>query len=121
MLGMEYFDRYSRSFSASGSGAPTDDFADLSLTDNGEGKRSIDSGHSDYRILSYFGRLNYDYKGRYLLSAVFRQDGYSSLLGDNRWGFFREFLPDGFLDKRKFRKKMLCLSCHLVNYVRVMV
>lgn len=100
MLGMEYFDRYSRSFSASGSGAPTDDFADLSLTDNGEGKRSIDSGHSDYRILSYFGRLNYDYKGRYLLSAVFRQDGYSSLLGDNRWGFSREFLPDGFLDKK---------------------
>ena len=32
--------------------------------------------------------MNYDYKDKYLLSGVFRQDGYSSLLGDNRWGFF---------------------------------
>lgn len=88
MLGMEYYDNEKRGFSASGSGAPTDDFADLALTDKGEGKRSIDSWHEQYRILSYFGRLNYDYKGKYLLSAVFRHDGYSSLLGDNRWGFF---------------------------------
>ena len=77
-----------RGFEAKGSGAPTDDFSDLSLTDNGEGKRTINSWHEQYRILSYFGRLNYDYKSKYLLSAVFRQDGYSSLLGDNRWGFF---------------------------------
>lgn len=88
MLGMEYYANEKRGFSASGSGAPTDDFADLALTDKGEGKRSIDSWHEQYRILSYFGRLNYDYKGKYLLSAVFRHDGYSSLLGDNRWGFF---------------------------------
>ena len=107
MLGMEYFDRYSRSFSASGSGAPTDDFADLSLTDNGEGKRSIDSGHSDYRILSYFGRLNYDYKGRYLLSAVFRQDGYSSLLGDNRWGFFPGVSAGWIFGQENFVKNAL--------------
>lgn len=88
LLGSEFFDRNSKGFSASGSGAPTDDFGDLQYTDKGEGKRNIDSSHSRYRILSYFGRLNYDYKTRYLLSAVFRQDGYSSLLGDNRWGFF---------------------------------
>ena len=88
MLGMEYYANEKRGFSGSGSGAPTDDFADLALTDKGEGKRAIDSWHEQYRILSYFGRLNYDYKGKYLLSAVFRHDGYSSLLGDNRWGFF---------------------------------
>lgn len=88
MLGMEYYANEKRGFSGSGSGAPTDDFADLALTDKGEGKRNIDSWHEQYRILSYFGRLNYDYKGKYLLSAVFRHDGYSSLLGDNRWGFF---------------------------------
>ncbi len=43
-----------KGFSASGSGAPTDDFADLNLTDNGEGKRTIDSWHSQYRILFLF-------------------------------------------------------------------
>ncbi len=88
LLGMEYFDRHTKGFNASGGNAPTDDFWDLGLTDSGENKRGIDSWHSRYRILSYFGRANYDYLGKYLLSAVFRQDGYSSLLGDNRWGFF---------------------------------
>lgn len=88
MLGTEYYDLKTKGFKASGSGAPTDDFADLNLTDNGEGKRTIDSWHSQYSILSYFGRANYDFQGKYLLSAVFRYDGYSSLLGDNRWGFF---------------------------------
>lgn len=88
LLGSEFFDQEVKGFSASGSGAPTDDFHDLGLTDPGENKRGIDSWHSRYRILSYFGRINYDYKDKYLASAVFRQDGYSSLLGDNRWGFF---------------------------------
>ncbi|MBZ4651642.1 MAG: outer membrane protein [Proteiniphilum sp.] len=88
LLGAEYFDKENKGFNASGSGAPTDDFWDLGLTDTGEGKRSIDSWHSQYRILSYFGRANYDYQGKYLISGVFRYDGYSSLLGDNRWGFF---------------------------------
>lgn len=88
MLGMEFYDRYKRGFNASGQGAPTDDLPDLGLTDKGENKRSIDSWHEKQRILSFFGRLNYDYKEKYLLSFVFRQDGYSSLLGDNRWGFF---------------------------------
>ncbi len=88
MAGTELYDVTSKGFSASGSGAPTDDFQDLSLTDNKEGKRSIDSWHSQYRILSYFGRANYNYLGKYLLSGVMRYDGYSSLLGSNRWGFF---------------------------------
>ena len=88
MLGMEYYNKYQRGFEAQGQGAPTDDLPDLSLTDKGEGKRTINSWHEKQRILSFFGRLNYDFKAKYLLSFVFRRDGYSSLLGDNRWGFF---------------------------------
>ena len=97
MLGSEYYDKKTKGFSASGSGAPTDDFADLNLTDNGEGKRTIDSWHSQYRILSYFGRLNYD-------SGVFRYDGYSSLLGDNRWGFFPGVSAGWIFGKEDFIK-----------------
>ena len=88
MLGMEYYNKYQRGFEAQGQGAPTDDLPDLSLTDKGEGKRTINSWHEKQRILSFFGRLNYDFKDKYLLLFVFRRDGYSSLLGDNRWGFF---------------------------------
>lgn len=39
-------------------------------------------------ILSYFGRVNYDYKERYLLELIGRYDGSSKFLPSNRWAFF---------------------------------
>lgn len=39
-------------------------------------------------ILSYFGRFNYDYLGRYLLEFNGRYDGSSKFLPENRWDFF---------------------------------
>jgi len=40
------------------------------------------------RRLSYFGRLNYNYKEKYLLNATFRADGSSRFSSQNRWGYF---------------------------------
>lgn len=40
------------------------------------------------KLLSFFGRVNYDYKDRYLFTATYRADGSSIFLGDNRWGYF---------------------------------
>ncbi|HBG88611.1 MAG TPA: SusC/RagA family protein, partial [Marinilabiliaceae bacterium] len=37
---------------------------------------------------SYFGRVNYDFKGKYLLSATFRADGSSKFSDKNKWGYF---------------------------------
>lgn len=88
LVGTEYYDDYVKGFAASGSGAPTDDFMALGYTSADKDKRSISSYHRRERIMSYFGRANYDYDAKYLLSAIFRYDGYSRLLGDNRWGFF---------------------------------
>ena len=39
-------------------------------------------------LLSYYGRINYSYDGRYYLSASFRRDGSSRFSKDNRWGTF---------------------------------
>lgn len=39
-------------------------------------------------MMSYFGRLNYDYKSRYLLEAQARYDGSSKFQPENRWQFF---------------------------------
>lgn len=39
-------------------------------------------------LLSYFGRLNYDYKGKYLLTATLRADASSKLNPKDRWGYF---------------------------------
>ncbi len=118
MLGWEFFDSYNTGLSASGSGAPTDDFMDLGLTSTEENRRSIDSYHVRNRINSFFGRLNYDYDERYLMTLTFRRDGYSNLL-TNRWGnfpgislgwnlhneafFANAFGPDNFFNRMKLR------------------
>jgi TonB-linked SusC/RagA family outer membrane protein len=50
---------------------------------------SIDNFYfPDDKLLSFFGRVNYDFKDRYLFTATYRADGSSKFLGDNKWGFF---------------------------------
>src|SRR5690606_21812261 len=43
---------------------------------------------SQWGLSSYFARVNYGYKEKYLLSASFRTDGSSRFGPDNRWGYF---------------------------------
>ncbi len=43
---------------------------------------------SEHSLLSFFARANYDYKGKYLLSLVMRQDGSSRFGPDNKYGYF---------------------------------
>ncbi|GHU85814.1 SusC/RagA family TonB-linked outer membrane protein [Bacteroidia bacterium] len=42
----------------------------------------------DDKLLSFFGRLNYDFSGKYLFSATFRRDGSSKFSDGHRWGNF---------------------------------
>jgi TonB-linked SusC/RagA family outer membrane protein len=90
MAGFEYYAVRNMGFGAGGSLAPTDDFQDLGLTLNNATTqtRSTDSWHSRERIMSGFGRLNYDYDGKYLATFTVRRDGYSRLVGDNQYGTF---------------------------------
>ncbi len=46
------------------------------------------ANHTDDRIVSFFGRLNYSYKDRYNVSGTFRRDGSSRLGANTRWGDF---------------------------------
>ncbi len=39
-------------------------------------------------LISYFGRVNYDYDGRYILSGTLRADGSSKFAKGNQWGYF---------------------------------
>ena len=87
MAGTEFWDKQYKYIYAYGYGAPTDDFGDLSYTSTEEGKRSVDTSHNRERIMSFFGRVQYDYLDRYILAFTFREDGYSRLI-NNRWGFF---------------------------------
>jgi TonB-linked SusC/RagA family outer membrane protein len=42
----------------------------------------------DSRLLSYFARLQYDYDGKYLISAVVRRDGSTKFGPENKFGYF---------------------------------
>ena len=49
---------------------------------------SFSSGYSETSMISYAARLNYSYKGKYLVTATIRRDGSSKFTKDNRWGTF---------------------------------
>ncbi|MDL2212344.1 TonB-dependent receptor [Bacteroides sp. OttesenSCG-928-D19] len=69
---------------------------DLSLPDFTAALDKLDpvlggTAEQDYAVVSYFGRLNYAYKQRYLFEANFRRDGSSRFGPDYRWGTFPSF------------------------------
>lgn len=90
LAGAEFYDSYYRSLGASGALAPTDDFMALGLTTNTSDNptRGASSGHVNDRIISQFGRVNYDFADKYLASVTLRHDGVSRLSSDSRWGLF---------------------------------
>lgn len=85
LAGGEYFNLSTFGFSAAGSKAATDFIYTLNAVTE---RTSTSSTLADQRILSGFGRMNYDYEGRYLVSAVLRYDGISRLAPENRWAAF---------------------------------
>lgn len=58
--------------------------ADNETKDNG-------GGHAQWALQSFFGRLNYNFKERYLFEANVRFDGSSRFAKGNRWGIFPSF------------------------------
>lgn len=54
----------------------------------GTGDKSILDNRTGWATRSFFGRLNYDYKGRYLVEINGRYDASSRFAKANRWGFF---------------------------------
>lgn len=83
--GFSYFGRNSYAMSASGQGAATDLIPTLNAATT---PVSVGGSVSDQVILGYFGRVNYDYKQKYLFSLNARYDGASNLGANHKWGFF---------------------------------
>lgn len=110
--GVEYRDEYSEVISAVGTGFPSGRFRTLDLAAT---PQSIGGFTGAFKVASAFGRVQYDYDNRYMLSASVRRDGSSRFGEDNQWGLFysgsvgweltREPFMDGveFLDQLKLR------------------
>jgi len=90
LVGQEMINSQSNRVTSTIQGYPTSfTFEDsMNLTTQGI-PQSVDNFYSpDDKLLSFFGRVNYDFKNRYLFTATMRADGSSKFLGDNRWGYF---------------------------------
>jgi TonB-linked SusC/RagA family outer membrane protein len=52
------------------------------------GDQTVGSGHTDWSVLGFFSRLNYDYDNKYLLELNFRRDATSKFRDGMRWGSY---------------------------------
>lgn len=86
VLGASYINDYTFNMNGSGRNAPTDYIPTLNATEP-ETQRITTTKATDI-IMSYFGRVNYDFDAKYLFSASFRVDGSSRFAADHRWGLF---------------------------------
>ncbi|GAB1414682.1 TonB-dependent receptor [Paludibacter sp.] len=51
----------------------------------------VGGGKSEWALLSFFGRINYNFDNRYLITGTIRRDGTSRINEQNRWGTFPSF------------------------------
>ncbi|MFW5701198.1 MAG: SusC/RagA family TonB-linked outer membrane protein, partial [Cyclobacteriaceae bacterium] len=53
-------------------------------------------------LASFFGRINYDYKDKYLFTAILREDGSSNFAKGNRWGSFPSLSAGWIISEEPF-------------------
>jgi TonB-linked SusC/RagA family outer membrane protein len=79
-------------------------YFDNTLTDLSVGTTNVTTGGIVTKdvLLSYFGRINYDYQEKYLLEAIVRYDASSRFAPENRWGAFPSASLGWRIDKEGF-------------------
>ena len=63
---------------------------------------SIYGGYGDHTMLSYFGRVNYDLKDKYMLTAILRTDGSSRFGAANKFGTFPSLSAGWIFSRESF-------------------
>ncbi len=87
--GVNYETWASKDVSAWGRDLSSINLDDLNLVgqnEKGETETGVGGGQNEYALFGAFARINYDYKGRYLVEVSGRYDGSSRFSKDYRWG-----------------------------------
>ena len=108
MLGHETQDGSYEDLSGSRTGYKFNSVHELPAGDSSTAKNSSSVG--EYAIESYFGRLNYNFGERYLLTTTLRADGSSSFGPNNRWGYFPSVALAWRASQESFLKDVAWLS-----------
>ena len=84
---------------------PTNDLTDMNA---GDAATQKNEGYSrELAMISWFGRVNYDFMGKYIVEANIRADASSRFADGNRWGYFPSFSgawrisEEGFMENTK--------------------
>lgn len=103
-IGNTIFKQWGNGLFATGFDVPYNDwkYADIALTPGTIDGKPNSSYVYDERRLSYFGRVQYDYKGKYLLSAMLRRDASTKFGPNNRVGYFPSFTAGWIISDEKF-------------------
>ncbi|HEU4990453.1 MAG: SusC/RagA family TonB-linked outer membrane protein [Gemmatimonadota bacterium] len=89
--GYSYEDFENDGFSAYNYGFPTDLFGYNALEQGSAlaaGQASMNSGKSSYKLIGFFGRLNYSWADRFLVMGSVRYEGNSRFGANHKWGLF---------------------------------
>ncbi|WDF61156.1 TonB-dependent receptor [Flavobacterium sp. KACC 22758] len=103
-LGTTIYKQWGNGLTATGFDVPNNvwENADISLT-KGTSETLTNSAYVyDQRRLSYFGRLQYDYKGKYLLSGMIRRDASTRFGPGNKVGYFPSFTAGWVVSDESF-------------------
>ena len=91
-LGYSYYERNSQGFNMTNYNFPVEATAlwDIGTGSyNKLGQASMSSSKDiTQKLLAYFARVNYDYDGKYIVSASYRRESSSKFAKENRWGNF---------------------------------
>lgn len=115
-LGNTIFEEWGNSLSATGFDVPYNswEYADISLTRGASDDLTNSAYNYDERRLSYFGRLQYDFKGKYLFSAMFRRDASTKFGPENAVAYFPSFTAGWIVSDESFYG-----SEKLVNFFKI--
>jgi TonB-linked SusC/RagA family outer membrane protein len=73
-------------------------------------RNGTNSGVQEWSLTSFFSRLTYNYKGKYLFTGAIRADGSSRFGQSNRWGTFPSFSAGWVISDEPFLKDMPKIS-----------
>jgi len=77
---------------------------------NGLGNKISSQSEYTSSLASLFGRLKYDYRGKYYVEGTLRRDGSSRFTGDNKWGTFYSFSAGWVIKEEAFLKDVSWLQ-----------
>lgn len=75
-----------------------------------EGEIDMGSYRNDSKLISFFGRVSYDYAGRYMFTASLRHEGSSKFGADNKWGNFPAVSAGWRISEEPFMKNVKWVS-----------